>query len=114
MRLKEKVSAVSHNLVQQFDNCFNAAGHSLVFVPDEPVASRHRQVREETHQTGFLGGHEVVANPDTRAGTDRLELTDCGGHLDVRSPVADKFRRVIEFRRVDQVIDVSNQRVVSD
>ncbi len=90
-----------HNLVEQLHDGFNAPGHSLVFVPDEPVVACHLRLWEETHQTWVTRGHEVVTDPDARTRSDRLKLSDGRRNFDVRSPTSEELPNVVELGRVD-------------
>ena len=77
------------HFIKQLGNDLHPAGHSHVFVPNDPIASHYRSFGKKTDETGSSGRHEVMADADAGSSAYRFELADGGRNRDIRLPVAD-------------------------
>lgn len=78
-------------------------------MPNGPVAALDPDFGEEQHKILVSRRHKVMQHSDAGAAADSLDLTDCRRDFHRRAPTLQYVRRIVELRRVDQILDVADE-----
>lgn len=105
----EQLTVFPDHMLQKIRNGLDATCSTQVFMPCSPVGSFDTDVCQDRYKIVAACDHEVVQDAYSGTGGHRLDLTDRGRQANARPPTGQNLDSVIEFRRVDQIVDIADQ-----
>ncbi len=81
------------------------------FVGDHPVGAPQFHGRENRHKAGVFARDKIVQDADARTAAHGLCLSEGGRDFEACRPVLAEFGPVVQLRRVEEILNVTDKIV---